>query len=357
MRSIVTALLGLLVAVGTAAAVPLVGEMQVLDPSGRVVLPPTPVAGVLDEAAGTMTVDPVMFFGLLITPHPFELLGEGSHTRTDPATGTPLTTTVGPGQLGAFMVLDWGANTFSSFLVWDVVTHPGGRAFTPADSDGDGIPGQAFTTGPFPGFTLIYTMQEGTPPPAAMLSLTVAGGIRQECAEAGGNTVTATASVELVGGAELSEVQWTVDGTSAGTGTTITPFLSLGSHTIEATAIPVVGGSDTQHLIVTVVDTQPPVVDAAFVDHRTGEVVAEAARGKVEVRYAATDACDPNPTVEAVVVPVFAVVDGQVLKVKGEHLQVRLPTSALDLTVTATDAAGNSAGGEAVLHLLRSPED
>jgi len=357
MRSIVTALLGLLVTVGTASAVSLVGEMQVLDPTGMVVLPPTPVNGVLDEAAGTMTVDPVMFFGMLITPHPFELLGEGTHTRNDPATGTPLTTTVGPGQLGAFTVVDWNFNTFSSFIVWDVVPQAGRRAFRPVDSDADGIPGQAFTTGPFPGFTLIYTLREGTPPPEAKVSVSVAGGAFQECDEPGGHTVTATAEVTLVGGAQLSEVQWAVDGSPAGTGTILTTFLPVGPHTLEATAIPVTGVSNTALANVSVVDIQAPVVDAAFVDHRSGEVVTEAANGKVEVRYTVTDACDSNPAVEAVVVPVFAVADGQVLKVQGEHQQVRLPTSALHLTVTATDATGNSATGEAVLHVLPSSED
>ncbi len=148
-----------------------------------------------------------------------------------------------------------------------------------------------------------------------------------------------------------------MDGEGAGSGMSLTAFLAVGMYTIEATAIPVVGVSDTKQVTVTVVDTRPPVVDAAFVDHRTGEVVVEAANGKVEVRYSVIDDCDPSPTVEAVVVPVYAVMDGQVLKVKGEHRQVRLPTSALNLTVTATDAAGNTASGEAVLHVLGSSED
>ncbi|RMF78333.1 MAG: hypothetical protein D6739_11910 [Nitrospirae bacterium] len=354
--------MGLLAAALPAAAVTttgveVVGDVQVLDPTGMQVLAPQPVTGVLDEAAGTLTLEPVLFFGMPITPHPFELLGEGSHTRNDPATGTPLTTTVGPGQLGAFMVVEWGLNTFSSFIVWDVVPHAGGRAFQPADSDGDGIPGQAFVTGPFPGFTLLYSLREGSPPPEAKVSVTVAGGAFLECDEPGGHTVTATADVTLVGGAQLSEVQWTVDGNPAGTGTTLSIFLPLGQHTLEATAVPVTGVSNTAAVPVNVIDTKPPEVSAAFVDHRTGAVVTEAARGKVEVRYAVADACDPNPAVDATVVPVFAVADGQVLKIQGEHQQVRLPTTALHLTVTGTDATGNSATAEAVLHVLPGGED
>jgi len=200
-------------------------------------------------------------------------------------------------------------------------------------------------------------MREGTPPPEVKVRVSVAGGTFQECDEVGGRTVTATANVTLVGGAQLSEVQWAVDGNPEGSGTSLTTFLGVGPHTIEATAIPVTGVSNTALAKVSVVDTLAPVVDASFVDHRSGEVVTEAANGKVEVRYSATDACDPNPTVEAVVVPVFAVADGQVLKVRGEHQQVRLPTSSLNLTVTAIDATGNRASSAAVLHVLGTNED
>jgi hypothetical protein len=220
------------------------------------------------------------------------------------------------------------------------------------DSDGDGVPGHAFVVGPFPGFTVIYDLHEGTPPPAVDLSLSVVGGSHQECAEAGGTAVTVNATVDLIGGAELSEVQWSVDGASAGTGMSISPFLSLGAHTVAATAIPTVGVSDTEQVMITIVDTTAPEVTAAFLDSRTGEVVEAAARERVVVSYSAADVCDPAPMVNAIVVPVSAVADGQVLLIGGDQDKVRLPATAVNLTVTATDAAGNTGIGQAVLHIV-----
>jgi hypothetical protein len=38
--------------------------------------------------------------------------------------------------------------------------------------------------------------------------------------------VTVVATVDVIGRTELSEVQWTVDGASAVTGMSITPFLN-----------------------------------------------------------------------------------------------------------------------------------
>jgi hypothetical protein len=267
-----------LVAADRAAASDLVGHIQILDPTGGVILGATPVTGTLDEKAGTMTLSPVTVFGMSFAPYSMEILGEGTHTRNDSATSTPLTVTVGPGQMRAFAVYEWSVNQISGFVAWDVVTHPGGRALVPVDSDGDDVPGYAFVVGPFPGFTVIYDLQEGSPPPALDLTLAVVGGTHQECAEAGGTTVTLNASVDLNGGAELPEVRWSVDGASAGTGMSITPLLSLGPHTVEATAVPTVGLSDTEQVTVSVADTTAPEMTAAFVDSRTGKVVEVAAR-------------------------------------------------------------------------------
>lgn len=354
MRRLVTTVLVaiLCLAAGRAAAVDLVGEARFYDPTGTVIGQWDGVTGDLDEGAGTMSLSPVSFFGFSFGPISMEVLGEGTHTRNDPSSGTPITVTVAPGQMGAFADYQWSINQFSGFLVWDVVTHPGGRAFVPVDSDGDGIPGHAFVVGPFPGFTVVYELQEGSPPPAVDLSLAVIGGTHQECAETGGTAVTVNATVDLIGGAELSEVQWSVDGASAGTGMSINPFLSLGAHTVEATAIPTVGLSDTEQVTISIADTTTPEVTAAFVDPRTGEVVEAAAREKVVVSYSAADVCDPAPVVNASVVPVFAVDDGQVLQIGGDQDQVRLPASAIRLTVAATDGSGNTATGDAVLHIV-----
>jgi hypothetical protein len=281
-----------------------------------------------------------------------ELLGEGTYTRSDGGSGE-ITATVSPGQLGAYMELEWSFNTFRTFMVWDVVESADGGSYTTVDSDDDGIPGHALVAGPFVGITLIYDFIVGTPPPDIEVTINTEGGSIQECSETGGSTVSLNAAVNLVGGAEVGSIEWYVDGESAGSGETITPYLTLGDHTVDVLATAVIGESDTDSVTVTVRDTTPPKLTVAFLN-QAGLPINEVVAGTyVTAQISPNDICDPTPVSGGSAVPVFEVVDGDTIKIQsGKISTVELPTTAIELSGSATDASGNTTTGMAVLSII-----
>jgi hypothetical protein len=93
---------------------------------------------------------------------------------------------------------------------------------------------------------------------------------------------------------------------------------------------------------VEIVDTTAPVINARFVDRRTGKELSSVdANGMtfVKVKIDADDACDPDPEVESMLGT--EVKDGDELRVIGQLDQLRLNTEKLTLKVMATDASGN----------------
>lgn len=325
----------------------LTGTAQMYAPDGNVIMAPMPITGDYDTATMQITIDPWMFFGLL-TYSDIELLNPGAHTR--PGAGS---VTVNAGQFGGFIRTDWGANVdIPAFVVWDVVNYPDGMHFEPVDSDGDGIVGHKMISGPFPGFSIVYEFDVGAPAPSVDVSLTVPDGNRQECDALGGKTVSFTATVDLNGGAELGSLSWTVDGEDAGTGNAISPFLALGSHTIQVTATTTQGLSDSESVVVNVVDTTRPDLSIGFVDTRSGLPVASIDRAGVsfvEVRLASTDVCDGDVSVAGVAKPVYAIVGGEVIKIQGKAQTVALPTTAIEVSATATDDSGNKQIDQSIL--------
>ena len=323
------------------------GTMDILDPIGRSVLGATPVTGTLDASAGTVTFDPIMFFGFLFKVNG-TLLGPGQHN-------TPVgQITVGAGQMGALLNVTWSFNKFQALILWQVTQGPAGQRYKTLDSDGDGIPGHAFTTGPFLGFSLVYDFVAGVSPPGVKVAIDVAGGNLQECSKTGGSDVTATASVQLLGGARLGSVQWFLDGQSVATGRTAQFFAALGTHQLEALATTAGGVTDSNRIQLIVRDTRPPTVKAGFRDRQTGQLVTNIANRNVEklvVDLSATDVCDAHPQVSGVVSPVFGVRNGDLIRIKPDKRLVRLPTSALELNATAKDASGNIGRTSTVLHI------
>ena len=75
------------------------------------------------------------------------------------------------GMLHADALWDWGVN-INQLILWDwsLTALPGGAtSFTLLDTDGDGTPGIAFTSGPFLGFTMaIEGVASPVPLPAAV---------------------------------------------------------------------------------------------------------------------------------------------------------------------------------------------
>lgn len=323
------------------------GTAQMYDPSGLMVGPPIPITGHYDTDVMHVSVDPWMFFGML-TYSEIDLLDPGTHTR--PGAGSVMVNGV---QLGGFIQTDWAANVdLPAFIVWDVLNYPGGMHFEPVDSDGDGVPGHAMISGPFPGFSIVYEFDVGAPAPDVDVSLTVSGGTRQECDALGGKTVSVAATVDLDGGAVLGSIDWSVDGEAAGTSTSITPFLTLGSHTVEVTATTTEGLYDTARTVVNVVDTTRPNLSIAFVDTRSGQPVTAvdgAGVSFIEVRLDASDVCDGDVDVLGVAKPVYAIMGGEVIRIQGNTQDVDMPTTAIEVSATATDDSGNKQIDQSIL--------
>jgi len=193
-------------------------------------------------------------------------------------------------------------------------------------------------------------LESKTPVPTLIVSINVNGGTSQECASIGGNTVSASADVQLLNGAVLQSIQWNVDGQDVATGASISQYLTLGSHTVMATATGVSGAVDSESVNVTIVDTTAPSVTADFIDSRSGSVITTIDTKNtsfVAVSMMASDICDAGPAVSGV--GGFALADGDLLKIQGNLDKVELTTSTLKMSVDANDASGNSSHLEKTL--------
>lgn len=198
------------------------------------------------------------------------------------------------------------------------------------------------SSGPFYGVNYQLHLENIDTIPSVNVSLSIEGGYIQECASIGGHNVSATANITLLNGAQLDTIQWTVNGQDAGTGTIISPFLSLGSNTISVTATTVSGPQDTATTTVGVVDRMGPVINAAFIDNRTGTRITSIDTKNtsfVGVNMSATDICDGVPSVSGT--GGFALADRDTLKIQGNLDKVELKTSVLQMSVHAVDASNN----------------
>lgn len=118
-------------------------EFIMYDSTGIIAgMPDTDVTGVYDVDAGTISIQsPNDFFGLPWTASDGILYPPGSHVIY----GYPIT--VAPDQYGASFEITWGSvSNLEVILVWD-------SSGNLIDIDDDGIPGLAFVSGPFAGFT------------------------------------------------------------------------------------------------------------------------------------------------------------------------------------------------------------
>ncbi|MGH7600966.1 MAG: immunoglobulin-like domain-containing protein, partial [bacterium] len=145
-----------------------------------------------------------------------------------------------------------------------------------------------------------------------------------ECASPAGTQVTLDGSGSSDPNNDLLTYTWRENGNIiAGPTTepTAPATLSHGSHTIELTVDDGKGGTDTDEVIVNVVDTTPPVITLNGANPMTVECLAT----YVEPNATVNDACDP-----AAVPDISGSVD---TNVPGSYA----------VTYTATDASGNSA--------------
>lgn len=190
---------------------------------------------------------------------------------------------------------------------------------------------------------------EGSDPSAPSISIVVPGGNTQECAETGGSSVSMSANVTVPNGDAVSTITWSVDGSVLGTGTSIVPFLDLGSHVISANVLTFGGLRASSTSNVGVEDTTPPVAHAAFVNKRTGaEITSVSGKVRIKIQATATDICDANPVVNAMMgAPVN---DGDSVGVGKSGEDLTISVSSIDLAVQASDASGNTATDTATLN-------
>lgn len=355
----------------------------------------TAVSGAVSNA--TITSDEA-FFGQLWYAHDVTLYAPGTYTIFDDCppgvadcgAGNPVTFTVGPDQIGVHMLVDWLINTNIDVInVWNknlpwVAENPGSLFYTGLDNgfgctpplggscvidglpntedtifglistdvNGDGVPGLPMTDGPFTGISPNFNLNIGPPAPSISVSLEVSGGTLQECTQTGGTPVTISAETMLFGGAELDSIEWMVNGSDAGSGESISPFLELGSNTVEVLATTTTGENDTDSVIVNVTDTVKPDLEVAFIDIRSGEPISQIERANVQrvtAHFVATDACDPNPVASGI--GGFSVQNGDLLKIQGYLNTVTMTTSKLELVATGMDASGNSRSAAAILYI------
>jgi len=148
-------------------------EMCIYSSSGSIVgCDPTVVADIVYPGAGSTMSSPTPFFGELWTTHSLVTYLEGSYS-VDTVEGGVYNFTVGPGQIGIHMLLDWCISTnIDILLVWDVTSEADGSlTLTSTDWDNDGIPGGVMIDGPFIGVSASFDIQgvsehvgDNTPP-------------------------------------------------------------------------------------------------------------------------------------------------------------------------------------------------
>ena len=146
------------------------------------------------------------------------------------------------------------------------------------------------------------------------------------------------------------------------TGATPSVQLPLGTHTITLVVNDGAVDAAPDTVLITVRDTTPPTVNASLT--LVGDGDHEGARddddeGNFLIGFSASNLCDPNATVTAVLVvqgfpTLIPVTNGQIIEfeiddeieVEVEEGELEIEAPALTLRVTATDASGNTTVAE-----------
>lgn len=335
---------------------------------------------ICDDIACTLTGSMTLatntpFFGIVPIWHHIRVFKQGTYTIDTNCTiedieggitdcgGSPLTLVVGPGQLGAHILFDWASVTdIDIAVVWnffDTFPTTGSQIWNLASTDGngDGIPGIPMVDGPLAEANFSANFNINMDPPFALSGVSVAinvfGGTTQECTEVGGSDVQMITETILYGDEVLDTIEWIVDGASTGFGETITPFLELGTHTIDVLATTESGATGVDSVSVNIVDTIPPVIDVAFLDSMTGTPIDSISKNRlhfVTTRYSSSDVCDSDPTSEGDLTA-FSVESGDTISILGRNNSIVLETSSIELSVIANDASGNTARDKATLSI------
>lgn len=141
------------------------------------------------------------------------------------------------------------------------------------------------------------------------------------------------------------------DGTVTGVSPTVT-LPSLGAFTIALTVDDGWGGTDTDTVRITVVDTTAPNVTAALLRVCEDEDDCEDDDEQLfRVEYSCSDSCDSDPTITSAKLNGIPVADGQLVEmemddddeaVEWEDEVLHIEASSFELVVTCEDASGNA---------------
>lgn len=271
-----------------------------------------------------------------------ELLPTGLHYR-DNGIGGLYEINVGPEQLGGYFEVYSASDNVIYYIpvLWEKVVIPDGFRLQLIDGDADGTPGIAQQGWRHNRVTFGFELVVIQPLPDVEVSLIIHGGLMHECSETGGHKIQASANVNLLNGAELENISWSVDGQPVTTGDQLDKFLTLGEHQVLVKATTTTGESDSVSKVVLISDTEPPHITANFIDSRTNGVITviDAKNTSfIDVSMEASDVCDAFPSVQAF--GGFSLVDGDRLKVQGNQDKVELTTSNIQMLVKAKDATG-----------------
>ncbi|HED33208.1 MAG TPA: hypothetical protein ENJ08_03180 [Gammaproteobacteria bacterium] len=200
----------------------------------------------------------------------------------------------------------------------------------------------------FGGVNYSLHLESATATPSASISISVSGGPTQECSTVGGSNVSINSTVTVPDGDSVNSIIWSIDGTVVGNGELLDVFMALGSHVVNAEVITVSGLTATSVADVVIQDTTAPVVTAAFLSNIHRSTISHISRhGRFEVQAEATDICDPEPTIEAILGA--ATNDGNIISVSKHRGRISLEAESLELSVKASDASGNTASASATL--------
>lgn len=141
------------------------GTFIMRDPYGNIIFTDNDVtATIIYPGAGSSISSPNAFYGLDWVAHDITTYQAGDYSIDTIEAGV-LNFTVGAGQIGAHMLIDWGASTFDVVNVWDVTEVDGVRYYTETDWDGNGFIGGPMLDGPFLNFNWSFNLS-GTVLPA-----------------------------------------------------------------------------------------------------------------------------------------------------------------------------------------------
>lgn len=308
------------------------------------------LSGDVDVGSSTLSFNPALIYGVSANFVATEILAPGTYTRThNTAGGASLTrtATIPTGKIGAYFVILHNGNEYQLYSSWNVSGD--GKTFTSTN-----FAGNTFIGGSLNGLRGRANFVEADviipPPPPSPATITttirvdneliVDNSLVIECNQYNGASVTATASVFVLGGAVLDRVEWYLDDQFLNTGLTTTLDLPLGSNSLKAIAIATDGvTSSTNTADLETRDTIRPDFEIQFLDN-TGAVVTSAAIGAYQIHFIVTDICDPSPSVvSASAAPVMNVVEGDQITINAAD-DVILPTTAVEVSATAEDSAG-----------------